>query len=85
MLVHPLCAPSRGLGPLDFLISVKAEISLSDFGQRVLVENRGFFGGFFGDFSLLVSPRKMARKSTRKSTAETKHQNPRVISGKGRP
>ena len=42
------------------------------------------------DVFLLVFPGKMSRKipekkSTTKSTAETKHQHPRVISGKGCP
>ena len=43
--------------------TVKAEISLSGFWSKSLLENRGLFGGFFGGVSPSHFPRKMARKN----------------------
>ena len=68
------------------LFLVKAEISPSEFWSKSLLENRGFFGGFLPAFFVWGKwPEKSTKKSTKKSTAETKHQNPQVISGKGCP
>ena len=56
---------------------VKAEFSLGGFWSKSSLENRGFFGEF-----LPACFPKMDQKITEKSTAETKHLNPRVLSGK---
>ena len=81
--------PTRGFREaLQKNDSFKAEISLSGFCSKSLLENCGIFGGFLGWFFPAFFPRengpKIPRKNPpKKSTTETKHQNPQVVSGRG--
>ena len=59
----------------------KAELSLSGFWSKRSLDNREFCGGFFPACFFHVE--KNPQKIHQKPTAKTKHQNPRLFSGKG--